>query len=136
MKSELKPPATIIRRFADRAFRRPAKDEEIDRLMKLWSMSDNDGEPFERSIQLALEAVLVSPHFLFRVESRSGRRTRASGHWIDYELATRLSYFLWSSMPDDELFALCQTGHAAQGRPSRSPSPPDAQGPEVAGTGR
>jgi len=99
----------IIRRFADRAFRRPAKDEEIDRLMKLWSMSDNDDEPFDRSIQLALEAVLVSPHFLFRVEAdpADGKSKRALD---DYELATRLSYFLWSSMPDDELLALCSKG--------------------------
>ncbi len=101
----------IIRRFASRAFRRPAKDEEIERLMKLWSMADKDGEPFERSMQLALEAVLVSPHFLFRVEAdpkaedANGRRELS-----DYELATRLSYFLWSSMPDDELFALCEKG--------------------------
>ncbi|HEY2147916.1 MAG TPA: DUF1592 domain-containing protein, partial [Pirellulales bacterium] len=99
----------IIRRFADRAFRRPAKEGEIDRLMKLWSMSDNDGESFERSIQLALEAALVSPHFLFRVEAdpADGKSKRALD---DYELATRLSYFLWSSMPDDELFALCKKG--------------------------
>jgi mono/diheme cytochrome c family protein len=101
----------IVRRFADRAFRRPAKDDEIDRLMQLWAMADKDGEPFERSIQLALEAVLVSPHFLFRVETDPRPDDPQSKHEInDYELATRLSYFLWSSMPDAELLSLCQKG--------------------------
>ncbi len=101
----------IIRHFANRAFRRPVKDEEIDRLMKLWSMADKDGEPFELGIQLALEAVLVSPHFLFRVETDPTPDEPQAKHVInDYELATRLSYFLWSSMPDDELRALCDQG--------------------------
>jgi hypothetical protein len=101
----------IVRRFADRGFRRPAKDDEVERLMKLWAMADKDGEPFERSVQLALEAVLVSPHFLFRVETDPRPDDPKAKHEInDYELATRLSYFLWSSMPDDELFSLCQKG--------------------------
>jgi Protein of unknown function (DUF1592)/Protein of unknown function (DUF1588)/Protein of unknown function (DUF1587)/Protein of unknown function (DUF1585)/Protein of unknown function (DUF1595)/Ca-dependent carbohydrate-binding module xylan-binding len=106
----------IIRRFADRAFRRPAKESEIDRLIGLWSMADKDGEPFERGIQLALEAVLVSPHFLFRVETDPQPDDPGAKHEIsDYELATRLSYFLWSSMPDDELFALCAQGALRSG---------------------
>jgi hypothetical protein len=101
----------IIRHFANRAFRRPVKDEELDRLMKLWSMADKDGEPFEQGIQLALEAVLVSPHFLFRVEADPTPDEPQAKHEInDYELATRLSYFVWSSMPDDELRALCDQG--------------------------
>src|SRR5205807_3598525 len=79
--------------------------------MKLWAMADKDGEPFERSIQLALEAALVSPHFLFRVETDpKPDNPQAKREINDYELATRLSYFLWSSMPDDELFSLCSKG--------------------------
>ncbi len=101
----------VIRHFANRAFRRPVKDDEVDRLMQLWSMADKDGESFEESIQLALEAVLVSPHFLFRVETDPASDDAGAKHQInDYELATRLSYFIWSSMPDDELRAACGEG--------------------------
>lgn len=99
----------IISRFASRAFRRPATKEEVGRLVKFVDLARADGESFERGIQLACEAVLVSPHFLFRVEEdpKPGENgADANGiHAInEYELATRLSYFLWSSMPDDELF--------------------------------
>jgi mono/diheme cytochrome c family protein len=106
----------VIRHFANRAFRRPVKDEEVDRLMQLWSMADKDGQTFEESIQLALEAVLVSPHFLFRVETDPSADDAKAKHEInDYELATRLSYFLWSSMPDDELRAVCDKGDLRKG---------------------
>jgi hypothetical protein len=120
----------VIRHFANRAFRRPVKDDEVDRLMQLWSIADKDAQSFEESIQLALEAVLVSPHFLFRVETdpdssevaaQGGQSpfapkapqkgTVPAKHQInDYELATRLSYFIWSSMPDDKLRAVCDKG--------------------------
>ena len=62
--------------------------------------------PFDRSLTLPLEAVLVSPEFLFRVESDPDANPTAPHRINDFELASRLSYFLWSSMPDDELFAL------------------------------
>lgn len=99
----------IMSRFASRAFRRPATDDEVTRLVKLVELARSNGESFERGIQLAVEAVLVSPHFLFRVEEdpKPGEdgADKEGGHPInEYELATRLSYFLWSSMPDDELF--------------------------------
>jgi hypothetical protein len=99
----------ILSRFASRAFRRPATNDEVSRLVKFIDLARSQGEPFERGIQLAVEAVLVSPHFLFRIEDdpRPGEGgADADGvHPIsEYELATRLSYFLWSSMPDDELF--------------------------------
>ncbi|MCB9938654.1 MAG: DUF1592 domain-containing protein [Planctomycetaceae bacterium] len=99
----------ILERFASRAYRRPATSDEVDRLMQLAKVAHDAGDSFEASIQLALQAVLVSPHFLFRVEAMppagQGERTLS-----DYELATRLSYFLWNSMPDDELFR-----HAVRG---------------------
>src|SRR5262245_18701396 len=101
----------IITRFATRAFRRPVNKDEPDRLLKLFELGDKQGETFERSAQIALEAVLVSPHFLFRGELQNDPDNPKSIQPIDeFALASRLSYFLWSSMPDDELFAEAQRG--------------------------
>ena len=99
----------IAERFASRAYRRPATSNEVDRLMQLFKVAQEAGDNFEASVQLTLQAVLISPHFLFRVEANppSDKSTRELN---DYELATRLSYFLWNSMPDDELFR-----HAVRG---------------------
>jgi hypothetical protein len=97
----------IIGRFAGRAFRRPVEKEEVDRLMKLFALGDTNGESFEQSVKLALEAVLVSPSFLFRGELQPDPNNPATVRPVDdFALASRLSYFLWSSMPDDELTAL------------------------------
>ena len=96
----------IIGRFAQRAFRRPLSSEEVDRLMTLFALADKEGEKFEVSVKLALQAVLVSPHFLFRGELQPEPNNPGAIHLInEHALASRLSYFLWSSMPDDELFA-------------------------------
>lgn len=93
--------------FVTRAFRRPAEPAEVTELMKLFAQADGRGESFEAAIKFALRAVLVSPHFLFRIEqSRGAEAHRISG----YELASRLSYFLWSTMPDDELFRVAGEG--------------------------
>jgi mono/diheme cytochrome c family protein len=94
----------ILAHFATRAFRRPVETAETARLLSLYDQAAKRGEPFEGSVKFALKAVLVSPHFLFRVEKdRPGTEPYLIG---DYELASRLSYFLWASMPDDELFKL------------------------------
>ncbi|MCA9040042.1 MAG: DUF1592 domain-containing protein, partial [Planctomycetaceae bacterium] len=99
----------IMTRFATQAFRRPANNEEVQRLVDLVTMTMEEGEPFERGIQLAVQAVLVSPHFLFRVEiDRHPDDPTRARRIDDYELASRLSYFLWSSMPDEELFELAE----------------------------
>ncbi|HUS38132.1 MAG TPA: DUF1587 domain-containing protein, partial [Pirellulales bacterium] len=99
--------ATIIRQFAARAFRRPVQEDELQRLVKLYQLADQDGQPFEASVKLALTGVLVSPHFLFRVEiDREPSGPFGAYRISDYELASRLSYFLWSTMPDDELTRL------------------------------
>jgi hypothetical protein len=83
----------------------------MEGLMKIFEMVQKDGGSFEASVKLALEAVLVSPHFLYRWEEQSQPDNPESVHSIDeYALATRLSYFLWSSMPDDELFRLAASG--------------------------
>jgi hypothetical protein len=89
-----------VARFAERAFRRPLRDGELDRLMAVFRMADRRGECFERSMQVALAAVLCSPQFLFLVEPEDSIEDRPLN---DYELASRLSYFLWSSLPDEEL---------------------------------
>ena len=75
----------------------------MKRLLRFNEAADRNGESFETGIQYALEAVLTSPHFLFRVEIDK-EKGEASHPITDWELATRLSYFLWSSMPDEELF--------------------------------
>jgi hypothetical protein len=101
----------IITRFAARAYRRPARADEVERLAGFVQSAMKQGDSFERGIQLALQAVLVSPHFLFRGELQPEPNSPAAVHPIDeFALASRLSYFLWSSMPDDELFALAGKG--------------------------
>ena len=96
----------IIANFAKRAYRRPVKSEEVERLVQLTELAKKEGDNFEKGIGLALQAMLVSPHFLFRGELQPEPNNPDSIHPINqYALASRLSYFLWSSLPDDELFA-------------------------------
>ncbi len=103
---------TILTKFLRRAYRRPVTAEEVDRLARFVDMARKEGESFERGIQLAVQAALVSPSFLFRVEvDPAGSDSLTMGRPLnDHELAARLSYFLWSSMPDDELFSLADQG--------------------------
>jgi len=101
--------AAVMGRFVSRAFRRPASQSEIDRFVALADSVRSGGASFEESMQVAMQAVLVSPYFLFRVErpqqpDESGKLPLIN----DYELATRISYFLWSSMPDNELLQLAR----------------------------
>ena len=88
----------ILTKLARRAYRRPVTDEEVEDLVRFVAMVQDDGESFEEGLCLAIQRMLVSPHFLFRVE-----KDRPDGRLSDHELATRLSYFLWSSTPDEEL---------------------------------
>ena len=101
----------IVTRFASKAFRRPVRPEEVERILKLYDQAEKEGDRFENRIRLALEGVLVWPDFLFRVElDPPGAKPGTSYTVNEYELASRLSYFLWSSMPDDELFTLASRG--------------------------
>lgn len=94
-----------------RAFRRPPEDGEVAQFVRLVEQAVEAGDSFEQGMQVALTAVLVSPHFLFRIESDAPPPEGGRVRWLnDYELATRLSYFLWSSLPDDTLFALAAAG--------------------------
>jgi hypothetical protein len=105
----------VLERFATRAYRRPVQTDEVDRLVRLASGVLDQGGSFEQAIQTAVAAVLVSPHFLFRVEDdRAAEGSSPVRELNGYELASRLSYFLWSSMPDDELFALASRGELRQ----------------------
>jgi hypothetical protein len=102
---------TILNNLAARAYRRPATEDEVKRLTKLVDLAEKNGDSFEAGIGLALKGVLVSPNFLFRVEvDREPNNLKAAQPVNDFELASRLSYFLWSSMPDDELFDLARKG--------------------------
>jgi hypothetical protein len=94
----------IISAFARRAFRRPVSSDEVERLLAMFDRGYKRGDGFDASVKLALKAVLISPHFLFLVE----RESEEEGVYRlgQYELASRLAYFLWASMPDDELLEL------------------------------
>lgn len=101
----------LIEHFASRAFRRPVSSDELNGLMDLYKVARTEGkEDFEGGVKLALTGVLVSPHFLFRIEHDPVEAGDKPHPVSPYELATRLSYFLWSSMPDDQLLSLAKTG--------------------------
>ena len=96
---------SMLRDFANRAYRRPATDEEVGRLLRLVETAERNGDSGIEAVKLACQAILVSPHFLFRVEiDREPNNPDAVHPITDWELASRLSYFLWSSMPDEVLF--------------------------------
>ena len=98
----------VLEKFLPRAYRRPVKPEEIDRLMVFAQLSlAQEGESFIRpkSVYAPLRAALCSPYFLYRIEQDPPEGIAPIN---EYELASRLSYFLWSSMPDDELFKLAE----------------------------
>lgn len=98
----------VLESFIHRAFRRPLREGEIEKFMSLYLRASERGDAFEESVKLALKAVLVSPHFLFRVEVE---HDQPGIHPISqHELASRLSYFLWTSMPDAALLKLADEG--------------------------
>lgn len=101
----------LLGRFARRAYRRPVTGQEIDRLAGFVELALKHGGSFLEGIQAAVQAALCSPHFLFRWElDPEAANPGGVRDLTPFEVASRLSYFLWSSMPDDELFALAETG--------------------------
>lgn len=101
----------VLRPFIERAFRRRATAEEVQQFVSIVEAIVNDGESYDFAVRLAVQAVLVSPSFLFRVEfDQKPDDPHSEREVSDFELASRLSYFLWSSMPDDELFRLAREG--------------------------
>ena len=100
----------ILSGLARRAFRRPVADEDVDRLLDFYRQGAATGG-FDGGIELALRRLLVSPEFLFRVvEDPPGLPPGTVYALSDLELASRLSFFLWSSIPDDELLATAVRG--------------------------
>jgi len=89
--------------FLPKAFRRPLRDGELAKHLQLYEKTRARGEPHDQALKLAFAAALTSPSFLFRDELQAGKLS-------DHQLASRLSYFLWMTMPDDELRALADTG--------------------------
>jgi hypothetical protein len=102
--------AEILTNMAERAFRRPLEAEDIDPLISFYENS-RQTETWENSIKEALSAILVSPHFIYRAEQGSDDSTVVLS---DLELASRLSFFLWSSVPDEELLTLANNGELSQ----------------------
>ncbi len=96
--------------FASRAYRRPATDDELDRLLGLIKYVRGRGGSPQQAYRAALHAILSSPHFVFLVEQGPEKSLDGVQELNDYQLATRLSYFLWSSMPDKALFELAEKG--------------------------
>ena len=101
----------VLSTIARRAYRRPATDTEIARLLGLYANEREQGRSFEAGVQTALAYVLVSPQFLFRAEQDPEATAPGTIYRIsDLEMASRLSFFIWSSIPDDELLDLAVAG--------------------------
>jgi hypothetical protein len=101
----------IVATLARRAFRRPVTDDDIDAVMAFYHFERETGGSFDDGIHAALTRILTSPFFLFRAEKENPHVPPGSTHPIDdFELASRLSFFLWSSIPDDELLERAEAG--------------------------
>ncbi|MBN9520946.1 DUF1592 domain-containing protein [bacterium] len=109
----------VLARFATKAYRRPVAAEELARLVKLAESRTAAGESWEAGVQFAMTAVLVSPKFLFRVELDDRPEGPEARPLNEFQLASRLSYFLWASMPDDELFGLASKGELTKSLPQQ-----------------
>lgn len=102
----------ILSGLANRAYRRPLQQTDIDTLMDFYRIGRGDGQSgFDAGIQLAVERILISPDFLFRVEQDPLNVAPETDYELsDLELASRLSFFLWSSIPDEELLSIAERG--------------------------
>ncbi len=109
----------VVQNLIERAYRRPVSDSELASKLNLVQLAQKEGDSLEEGVRLALEAILASPDFLYRIEQRDGKPapSAASASVPEaepigaYELASRLSYFLWASMPDEELFQAAKAGN-------------------------
>jgi hypothetical protein len=123
----------IIAAFARRAWRRPVTPGELDRLMELFQRGTERGDSFVPSIRLVLKGVLISPHFLFLAEPEPAET--GIQRLADVPLASKLSYFVWSSMPDDELLSLAEQGRLADTNVFRAQLHRMLQDPKAAALG-
>lgn len=101
----------VLAKFMRKAYRRPVTEDEVSAKLKHFDAAKKDGASFMEAIKRPLTAVLVSPHFLYLAEP-----SREVGKLTDHEIATRLSYLVWSSMPDDELMKLADEGKLSDRR--------------------
>lgn len=98
----------VLESFVPRAFRRPVTAKEIDRYLGIFEKASRRGDPYDQSVKLALKGVLISPSFLHLIETPAEKKgTFRLDH---YEVASHLSYFLWSTMPDEKLIELAAEG--------------------------
>jgi mono/diheme cytochrome c family protein len=105
----------ILADLARRAYRRPVTDKEVEDLVRLVEAVQKDGDSLEEGLCLAIQRLLISPQFLFRIEKPLPANQEDAPYRINqYELAIRLSYFLWSSMPDEELLRCAEEGKLRQ----------------------
>ena len=96
----------VLRRFVRRAYRRPAQSADLDPMVKFYRKVRPTVDSFEEALRETLAMVLISPDFLYRIEASGGIAGRLTNH----ELASRLSYFLWATMPDERLMGLANDG--------------------------
>jgi hypothetical protein len=97
----------VLEKFAHRAFRRAVLPAEVERLMSIYRAARKESEPWRDSLRIAFKAVLISPYFLYRIEWQPDANNPAKIVDLnDFALASRLSYWLWSTTPDDELLSL------------------------------
>ena len=103
---------STLKTFLPRAWRRPVTDDELSRLVAVYTKNKLNGASDDEALGRVIQAALLAPEFLFRIEYNHGS---AGPRPLDgYELASRLSYFLWSTMPDDELFAAAAADKLSQ----------------------
>ncbi|MEY3529889.1 MAG: hypothetical protein RLZ70_957 [Verrucomicrobiota bacterium] len=100
----------MVNLFVSRSFRRPATATEIQRYAKVFTAAEATGGSWEAGAQAMICAVLASPKFIFRIEQDDQPFAKDAHPISEFALASRLSYFLWGSMPDEELFALANSG--------------------------
>jgi mono/diheme cytochrome c family protein len=108
---ELPCASSIISRIASQAYRRPADAADVAGLMKFYDQGRKEGGNFEAGVRMALQAILASPQFIFRLEEAPATAKPGQNYRIsDFDLASRLSYFLWASVPDQELLNTARRG--------------------------
>ena len=126
----------ILTALARRAYRRPVTGAEVAALRKFVALAESEGQSVEQGIALAIQAMLVSPHFLFHIERDLYPTDPTRAHRIsDVELASRLSYFLWNSMPDEELLSLAERRRLSAASCARCAGDADDRRPEGRGDG-
>ncbi len=105
----------IVTSLVRRAYRKPASAQDVDEALGFYRRQRAEGETFDEGIRAALESVLANPQFIFRFERADGKAQSGNSYAVsDLELASRLSYFLWSSPPDDQLLQVASAGKLHQ----------------------